>query len=205
MSGQTPTGYVMRPGDRITIQVFTAAGQRVDVVSGQHILDRDGNVYLPYIASVHLAGLDQSGCRELLVQRYSHFYDNPVVNVKVELRVNITGAVENPGQYFLDPTATLLDALSKAGGIRPEVGVGATAVEADPQHVRLVRNGKTYILDMRADQIADSVINMRIHSGDWINVPPRTRSKIRDTVTFWGGVVSLATSLIALTVLVIKR
>lgn len=197
--------YQLRPGDHITIQVFTAAGQRVDVVSGEHVLDRDGNVYLPYIASVHLAGLDEAACRRLLAQRYSHFYDNPVVNVTIELRVDITGAVGKPGQYFLDPTATILDALANAGGVGADVGAGVAAVESDPQHVRLVRDGKTYILDMRADAISDSVIKMRVHSGDWIHVPPRVRSQIRSTVTFWGSVASLATSIVAIIVYISRR
>jgi polysaccharide biosynthesis/export protein len=204
-SAQTPGSYQLRPGDQITVDLFTAAGQKVDVVSGNRVLDRDGNVYLPYVGSVHLAGSDEQNARKVLVERYSHFYSDPVVNVKVDLRVNITGAVAKPGQYFLDPTATILDALSNAGGITSEVAAGAYQVTSDPRHVRVVRDGRTLILDMRPDEIADSVTNMRIHSGDWINVPPQTRSRIRDDVTFWGGIASLATSIVALIILTTRH
>lgn len=204
LRAQTEDSYALQPGDQVTIELFTAAGEKVDVVGGDRVLDRDGNVYLPYIGSVHLAGLDQSSCRKLLVERYSHFYDQPVVNVKVQLRVNVTGSVGKPGQYFLDPTATILDALSNAGGIGSDVAIGSYQAAADPAHVRLVRDGKEHILDMRADQIADSVVKMRIHSGDWIHVPPQTRSRIRDDVTFWGSVASFASSILAVIVLIKK-
>ena len=200
LEAQTEAPYMLRPGDRVTIDVYTAAGQRVDVVSGVHILDRDGNVYLPYIASVHLSGLDEPAARELLVERYAHFYDAPVVNMKVELRVNVTGAVGRPGQYYLDPSATIIDALSNAGGIGSEVAVSSIQVESDPAHVRLVRDGRTMLLDMRPDEISDAVIKMRIRSGDWIHVPPRPRSRIRDELTFWGSILSFTSSIVALIV-----
>ena len=175
------------------------------MVSGERTLDRDGNVYLPYIATVHLAGLDEVASRDTLVARYSHFYDDPVVSVKVALRVNVTGSVGRPGQYFVDPTATILDALSTAGGIGAEVGfTSGNVTESDPAHVRLVRDGQTIILDMRADEITDAVIHMRVRSGDWIHVPPRARSRVRDEVTFWGSILSLVASVAALVVYVTK-
>ena len=201
LCAQVEAAYELRPGDHISVEVFTAAGARVDVVRGEQTLDRDGNLYLPYIATVHLSGLDEVACRDTLVARYSHFYDDPVVSVKVALRVNVTGSVGRPGQYFLDPTATILDALANAGGIGSEVGfTSGNPTESDPRHVRLVRDGQVIILNMRPDEITDDVVRMRIRSGDWIHVPPRARSRMRDEVTFWGSVLSLVGSVVALAV-----
>lgn len=202
LGAQEQAPYELRSGDKITVEVFTAAGERVDVVNGEHIIDRDGNVYLPYIATVHLAGLDEVATRELLVQRYGRFYDDPVLNLKVQLRVNVTGAVGRPGQYYLDPSATIVDALSTAGGIGSEVAVSSIQVESDPRHVRLVRDGGTLILDLRADEVTEEALNMRIHSGDWIHVPPRPRSRIRDEVTFWGSILSFTSSIVALVIFI---
>jgi polysaccharide export outer membrane protein len=197
---QNDAPYELRPGDKVTAEVFTAAGEQVSVVSGERILDRDGNVYLPYIGTVHLAGLDQVAARDSLVARYSHFYDQPVVNLTVKLRVNVTGVVGRPGQYYLDPTATIIDALSNAGGIGSDVSVASIQVASDPEHVRLVRDGQTLILNLRADEISDSVINMRIRSGDWIHVPPQPSSRIRSELTFWGSILSFTSSIVALIV-----
>lgn len=197
--------YAVRPGDRLTVEVFTAAGQKVDVVQGQRILDRNGDVYLPYVGSLHAAGLDEAGLREALIQRYQSFYDDPVVNVKVELRINITGSVRSPGQYFVDPTATIIDALAQAGGASSEYAITNIQIPADQAHVRLVRDGKTTILNIRADEITQDVIDMRVRSGDWIHVPARERSRIRDELTFWGSLISFTSSVVALIYLVTHR
>jgi len=193
--------YSLRPGDKITTEIFTAAGARVQEVAGERIVDRNGQIFLPYVGSVRVEGLDQVGLRELLYREYGRFYPDPVVNVKVQLRVNVTGSVRSPGQFFLDPTATLIDAVTAAGGMFSEVVVSSLQIPADQARVRLIRDGKTTILNFRPDDITPEVIAMRIRSGDWIHVPPRRRSHVRDEITFWGSVISFASSAVALIVL----
>jgi protein involved in polysaccharide export with SLBB domain len=194
-------GYTVRPGDRVTVEVFTAAGEPVDVVSGERILDRNGDLFLPYVGTVHASGLDEISIRELLTEEYGRFYDDPVVSVDVQLRVNITGAVGRPGQYFLDPTATLVDAVAQAGGTGPELAVNTFQLPANPAQVRLVRDGQAYSVNLRPDDITPETAGMRVRSGDWIHVPPQDRSRIRDEITFWGSLVSFATSVAALIIL----
>lgn len=202
LSAQDTTSYAVRPGDRVTVQVFTAAGERVDVVGGQRIIDRTGDIFLPYVGTVHVAGLDEMGLRDLLTRRYGSFYSDPVVDVKVELRVNVTGAVGHPGQYFLDPTATLVDAVATAGGMASEYAVTNVQIAADQSRVRLVRNGRSYTVNLRPSEVADSVLLMRIRSGDWIHVPARERSRVRDNVQFWGSVLSFVASFVGLIYLI---
>jgi protein involved in polysaccharide export with SLBB domain len=117
--------YGIRAGDRVTTQLFSAAGEEVEVIAGERIVDRNGDVFLPLVGSIRVAGLDETGLRRLLTERYATFYDQPVVDVRVQLRVNVTGAVGRPGQYFVDPTATVADALAEAGGVTPELAVAA--------------------------------------------------------------------------------
>jgi polysaccharide export outer membrane protein len=202
-AAQEGFGYALRPGDKVTIEVFTSAGDKVDVVAGERILDRNGDVYLPYVGTVRAAGLDQNSLREVLVAGYSAFYADPVVNVKVDLRVNVTGAVPRPGQYFMDPTATLLDALSNAGGANTEYAVIGSQIPGDPKRVQLVREGGRQVLNFHAADITEETLLMRIRSGDWLHVPPETKTAVRDQVLFWGGLVSLTTSVITLILLVI--
>lgn len=194
--------YGIRSGDRLTTQLFSAAGEEVSVIGGERIVDRNGNVFLPFVGSLHVAGLDETGLREILTERYSTFYDQPVVDVEVELRVNITGAVGSPGQYFMDPTATVADAMAEAGGTGPEFAVTNIQIPADPTQVRLVRDGETLILNLRPQEVEDEVLNMRIQSGDWFHVPYRARSRIRDEITFWGSVISFTASIVGLIVLI---
>lgn len=194
--------YVLRPGDKVTITVFTAGGEQVSVVSGERILDRVGDMFLPYVGTIHAAGLDQTTLRELLVSRFETFYSQPVVNVKVELRVNVTGTVGRAGQYYMDPTATIIDVLSAAGGPGSEVSNTGYGVASDPGHVRLVRDGQTYVFSIRPDEVTAETLLLRVRSGDWIHVPARTRSRVRDEITFWGSVLSLVTGAVSLAILI---
>lgn len=203
LAAQEPS-YALRPGDRITAEVFTAAGERVDVVSGSRIIDRNGDVFLPFVGSVHVAGLDETSLRRLLVDRYEPYYADPVVDVEVELRVSVTGSVGQPGQLYLDPTATLVDAIAQAGGMASEIAVATIQIPANQSEVRLVRDGVTTILNLRPDEVTEEVLRMRIKSGDWLHVPPRDRSRIRDEIQFWGGVLSFVGSLAALVVLIAR-
>jgi polysaccharide export outer membrane protein len=194
--------YGIRAGDRVTTQLFSAAGEEVEVIAGERIVDRNGDVFLPLVGSIRVAGLDETGLRRLLTERYATFYDQPVVDVRVQLRVNVTGAVGRPGQYFVDPTATVADALAEAGGVTPELAVAAIQIPSDPENVRLVRDGETLILNLRPEEVSQEVLDMRVQSGDWFHVPYRRRSQLRDDVTFWGSVVSFAASVVGLIVLI---
>lgn len=204
VTAQAEASYSIRPGDRVTVELFTAAGERVGVVEGERILDRRGDIYLPYVGTLRASGMDQNSLRELLVERYDTYYADPVVSVKVELRVNITGAVASPGRYYLDPTATLLDAIAAAGGANPEYAVVGNQIPSDPREVRLVRDGSRITLNFHPSEVTDEVLAMRIHSGDWIHVPPEDRTALRDQILFWGSLVSFASGLASLIVLLAR-
>ena len=82
-----------------------------------------------------------------------------------------------------------------------EVAVNSLVLPANQRQVRLVRDNVTHILNLRPDEVQPSVISMRVQSGDWIHVPPRPRSEVRDQITFWGGVLSFLTSIVSLLIL----
>jgi polysaccharide export outer membrane protein len=204
VTAQDADTYVVRPGDRLTLQLFTAAGQRVQVVEGERIVDRAGDVFLPFVGTIPVAGLDEPAIRRRLVEAYSAYYSEPVLDVKVELKVSITGAVRTPGRFYLDPTATLAEALAVAGGATPEFAVTAVYLPSDPTRVRLVRDGVATTLNFRAQEVDQTTLDMLIKSGDWLHVPFQRRSRIRDDVQFWGSVVGLAASTVGLIFLITR-
>ena len=193
--------YGVRPGDRVITRFFSGAGEEQRAIAGERTVDREGQIFYPFIGPVDVVGLDATEIRQELERRYASYYSNAVVDVVVELRVNVTGAVRSPGNFFLNPSSTLVDALAEAGGSGLDLAVTAQHLPADPSEVRLLRDGEITILDLRPDHARHDVLDMRVQSGDWLYVPPRERSRIRDEVTFWGSLVSFAASVVGLVIL----
>ncbi|MEE2897004.1 MAG: polysaccharide biosynthesis/export family protein [Gemmatimonadota bacterium] len=201
------TGYSLNPGDRIEIELYTDAGVELTVIAGERTVDEDGQVFLPFVGSLRVIGMRQDQLRDTLKIMYEEFYAEPVLDVQVSLNVRVTGAIFSAGRYYLAPTATLLDAITEAGGMMPELslgggGGGAGNIPSDQSRVRLVRNGVSHVLNLRPDEVTDSVLNLAIRSGDWIHVPNQARSRVRDELQFWGGVISFVANLVAIIIFV---
>jgi protein involved in polysaccharide export with SLBB domain len=197
LSAQEAPTYGVKPGDELTISFYTSAGDEIDEIAGERTVARDGNIFLPFLGTVEVLGMDAPTIRGFLVELYRPYFENPVIDVEVRLRVSVTGAVGRPGNFFVDPTTTLVDLLAEAGGAQ-ELAVQANARFADASEVRLVRRGQAYILDLRPDGIDPTVVSMRVESGDWLYVPFASRSRWREEVTFWGSVLGLITSVVIL-------
>lgn len=187
--------YNLRSGDRLEINFYTASGAEIPEITGERVVDRNGNIFLPYVGTVSVTNLDATGVRDRLLELYSVYYDNPVVDVQAFLRVSVTGSVLRPGNYFVDPSSTLLDALATAGGATPDVTISNINIPSDPSQVRLVRDGSTSILDLRADVVDREVVDTRVQSGDWLFVPVKESSRWRDNLLFLGSILSVATSI----------
>ena len=200
-SAQQEASYSIRPGDRITLEVFSSAGQKIDVVAGPRVVDRNGDIHLPFIGTFRAQGLDQNSLRGAMVAAYGAFYPDPVVNVNVELRVNITGAVGRPGQFYFDPTTRIVDALAHAGGTGVEFALYGSAIPANSREIRLIRDGRSVIINLHPADATQAALELRIQSGDWIHVPPQPRSAVRDDILFWGSVVSLISGVASLVLL----
>ncbi len=198
LAAQARGSYGLKPGDRITVEFYASSGVEVPEIAGERTIARDGSVYMPLIGKLEVEGLDATAIREAMERRYEPFYSDAVIDVVAELRMSVTGAVRSPGNFFVDPTSTLVDVLALAGGAASELSVSNINIPSDPSQVRLVRNGVTRILDMRADFIDPEIASMPVESGDWMYVPPRQRSRIRDEITFWGSIIGFITSIFVL-------
>lgn len=200
---EAPPDYGVQPGDRVDIDFFTAAGTRLVEVAGERTVDRHGEIFLPYVGTVSVEGLDATDIRLLLTERYSAFYASPVVDVTTSLRVNVTGGVREPGNYFVDPTSTVLDAIATAGGMTSELTLASGRAAADPSRVRLVRaTGETLVFDFRPAFATEDALTRTVQSGDWIDVPTRPGSRFRENVGLAGSIASIVASVVAVIVLI---
>lgn len=154
------------PGDllRVTILREPELEQRVRV--------RDsGDVTLPLIGQVHLAGLDPGAAQSAIAEKYlaDNYLKHPDVAVFVEeyatQRVSVLGQVEKPGTYAISTPRTLVDLLAMAGGLTEIADRHITIEHAVGSHERT----EEVFLSNHSDDAL--MANVTISPGDTILVP----------------------------------
>ena len=188
------------PGDRVTIEFYTSSGEEINEISGERTIDREGNIFLPYVGTVGVEGLDAVGIRLKLERLYEEVFPSAVVGVEALLRISVTGSVRAPNVYYVDPTTTLLQAIAQSGGEGSQNGSqGFSRGEPDLSQVRLVRGDSTVVVDLTASTQNIEMLNRRVASGDWLYVPTVVSPfSLRENVTFWGSVISLVATIVLL-------
>jgi len=140
-AGGMTGSYVLGEGDLLSLR---ATG--VDDLTQRVRVEADGTITLPLLGTVPIAGKTVAEAQRDLTHRLGAFMYQPQVMVFVEeyrsQQVGVVGAVQHPGPVSLSAShATVLDALSAAGGMSPLAGgriylipsVRLPAGEADPK------------------------------------------------------------------------
>jgi polysaccharide biosynthesis/export protein len=197
MWGQAPAGraaapppaqtvaddYLVGPQDVLSLTVFND-----DTLSRPAlVVDTDGTIDCPYVGRQKVSVLTTRQIEEMLrrllgLRRDAQgkvvggYLTNPNINVSVKdfrsQRVNVMGAVRNPGYVELQGDPTLTRALSQAGYPTPESGSyvqithedGESTGSASPE-ARQERVPRQEIENGRASR-------MRLRPGDSVFVPP---------------------------------
>jgi polysaccharide export outer membrane protein len=146
----------LRAGDLVRLRIW-----REPDLSGEFTITDQGDVVLPKVGLVRLAGSPQA-VKADLVKRYGAYLKNPSIDVTVLRRVNVMGAVRNPGLYNVDPTMRVADALAMAGGVDQD---------GKPDDVRLIRGGQPVVVKMSEHTL---LTNTPLRSGDQLFVPERS-------------------------------
>ena len=81
------------------------------------LVDTAGNVALPLVGRVHIAGLSQTQSAERIRQKYKKYLNDPSIYVEVlNKRLFVMGEVKKPGVINIDKEKmTLFEALANAG------------------------------------------------------------------------------------------
>ncbi len=170
--------YRISPNDLMEFDVFGVPDMKRDVR-----VNASGQVSLPLIGPVQVAGLTSQEAEELIATKYREKYlRDPQVSLFIKefttQRVAIEGAVTKPGIYPVTGQLTLLRALALSGGF---------AQYANINQIMVYRNGQggereqfTYDLDkVRAGQEKDP----DIRSDDVIVVQRNaSRAALRDSL-----------------------
>jgi polysaccharide export outer membrane protein len=118
-----PAGYILTTNDQVSVEVFGEEDLRA---SGR--LNPEGNLSVPLLGSVHLAGLTLTQAASKLTELYRRDYlVNPRVNISLlsfaRRRFSVLGKVGHPGNFEMPEGSPegidLLEAIAIAGGYAP--------------------------------------------------------------------------------------
>jgi len=112
----------------------------------------------------------------LLEKELREFYRNPQVSVVLRgvfsRRVWILGRVNTPGLYPIESPMTVLEGISKAGGLFTSRFSGTTEELADLRHSFLIRKGEFMPVDFyKLIKEGDLSQNVYVQDGDYIYLP----------------------------------
>ncbi|MGA6826508.1 polysaccharide biosynthesis/export family protein [Nitrospira sp. NS4] len=166
-----PKEFLLGPEDLVEVTVW-----RNQDLSRTVVVRPDGMISLPLIGDVQASGLTAAQVGERISKRLSEFKENPSVSVSVKeinsYFVYVVGEVMRPGKYPLKSYATVLQAISLAGGFTQYASKNKLAV------MRSTRNSsgddRQIRIPVRYDDLVmgkGQVGNFRLLSGDTIVVP----------------------------------
>lgn len=159
-----PSNYVIGPGDTLQVQI---AGDSTGLYS--LMVGRDGQVNVPEIGPVAVAGLSFDAAKEKIESEVSEQLIGTRAYVSVgalrSIQVFVLGESERPGSYTVSGLSTITNALFAAGGVN-EIGT--------LRKIQLKRDGRTVqtfdFYDMLVN--GDSSGDARLLAGDVILIPP---------------------------------
>jgi polysaccharide biosynthesis/export protein len=159
-----PAEYVIGPGDTIELQLVGDTPGWYQLVVG-----RDGQVNLPELGPVPVAGLTFEAAKAKIEQQVASKMIGTRAAVSVgalrSIQVFVLGEAVHPGSYTVSGLSTITNALFASGGVR-EIG--------SLRQLQLKRNGRLVTqLDLYDVLLhGDTSHDARLMSGDVIFIPP---------------------------------
>ena len=157
-----PSEYQLGSRDVIEIVVLGEPS-----LSGRFTITDDGTLRMPELGVVSVEGHSRDDLAAFLEERLRDGYLlRPQVTVQVvehkSQRVDVAGAVVTPGEYFLQGPTSLLQLLSRAGGIENDKSIG---------EVRVRRNDGTELVVNYTELARGEVEDVGLLAGDVVLVP----------------------------------
>jgi len=118
--------YKIQPHDRISITMYNHPELGTNSVQSQKqdlsgiLVNSAGNVRLPLIKSIHVAGLSQTQAQKKIEKAYSAYLEDAELNLEVlNKRAYILGEVNKPGEIRLfNEKTSLIQLIAQAGDLK---------------------------------------------------------------------------------------
>jgi len=160
---QVPSDYILGPGDELQIRIWGQVQADLRV-----IVDRSGQIYIPQVGQVPVAGVHYGELEPYLKREVSKIFKNFNVTAILgrlrSIQVIVVGDARYPGTYTISSLSTLINAIFASGGPGPQGSL---------RHIQIRRDGTTitdfdfYDLLIKGDKSKD----VRLQSGDVLYYP----------------------------------
>ena len=170
--------FRLGPGDHGDIEMLGNGHEPQSALVGP-----DGKIYFDLLPGQKVWGLTLAQTRDLIQEQLSHFYKNPHVSVTLRevrsLRVWVLGRLTTPGIYPLETPMTVIDAVTRAGGLYTAQFTGTTEELADLQHSFLLRHGKFMPVNFKKlIHEGDLSQNIYLEPDDFIYLPSALSTEV---------------------------
>lgn len=168
--------WTVLTGDEVRVRVY-----REPELNGQWVVNSRGDVVLPGLGRLAVAGLTVDSLTQLISSGYARRIIDAVVDVGIVRNLPVLGEVRSPGVYQVEPTMTVQLLVAKAGGLR------TTSLRSPTILLQKGRDGTQYALsvDQRLDRVP-------VDEGDAILVvDPSSRDRTIDSIVRYGSLVTL--------------
>ena len=154
--------YILSPGDGLEISVFGAPD-----LSQRTVVNSAGNIYMPLVNNVHVAGMHVEDAQGVVEQAYlkNGVLKLPHVSIVVTSYTSgvvLMGEVAKTGIYPIVGAGKLFDILAEAGGTTASAG----------QLVTITHKGSTELQSvfLASDPVQSLAANVPVQQGDTIVV-----------------------------------
>ncbi len=110
-SGVRPLPF--KPGDALEIITYPDTGA---FPTGFYPIDGEGFVDFPIIGYIKVTNMSSDALAKLLAEKYVDFMRYPHMKVRPVIRIALNGGFYRPGLYWINPHASLWEAIQMAGG-----------------------------------------------------------------------------------------
>ncbi len=162
--GPVTADYIIGPDDEIALRVWGNV-----TFSRQLTVDRTGDIYIPQVGSVHVAGLHFAQLDAYLRSQISPVFRNFELSANMgrlrSIQIFVVGQARHPGSYIVSSQSTLMNALFATGGPTPDGSMRRIEVmRAD----KVITTFDLYDLLLKGH----SSSNVPLLPGDVIYIPP---------------------------------
>ena len=157
--------YIVGPGDEVLLRLWGA--EQVNSNS-QLTVDTSGNIYVPRVGAIHVAGLRMDQLQDQVSSEVNHVYRNYRIAVSLghlrSIQVYVVGEARRSGTYTISSLSTVLNALFVSGG---------PTLAGSMRRIQIRRGNQTvseldlYDFVLKGDKSHD----VRLESGDTIFIP----------------------------------